>query len=102
VSDLAWNLTLDSNPAARNLPAAVRLAELACELTGHQRPEALGALAAACGESGQPERARSLAIAAIRIADATSQRPVAAELRSRLQKYVVGVPSTATSEPGNQ
>jgi tetratricopeptide (TPR) repeat protein len=54
---LAWIVSTDANPAFRNGPEAVKMAERACELTGRNDPVKLKTLAAAYAETGRFEAA---------------------------------------------
>ena len=58
---LAWCLAVAPEPARRDGPRAVALAEEACRLTRRRDPEALDALAAAYAETGRFDRAASAA-----------------------------------------
>ena len=51
--NLAWLLATSPDSAVRNGTDAVRFAEQACRLTGYQRPQMIGALAAAYAEAGR-------------------------------------------------
>jgi protein O-mannosyl-transferase len=57
---LSWILATAENPALRNGPEAVRMAERACELTAHQEPQMLKTLAAAYAECGRFDQAVSV------------------------------------------
>lgn len=53
LNNLAWILSTSPDPACRDGTEAVRLAQKACDLTGHKRAEMLGTLAAAYAEAGR-------------------------------------------------
>ena len=53
LNNLAWSLAASPDPALRDGPRAVQLAEHACALTGGQRTALLGTLAAAYAEAGR-------------------------------------------------
>jgi tetratricopeptide (TPR) repeat protein len=71
LNDLAWIRATAPQAELRDGPAAVRLAQRACELTGSRNARFLGTLAAAYAEAGRfaeavatAEKARDLALAA--------------------------------------
>jgi tetratricopeptide (TPR) repeat protein len=53
LADLAWKLATNPSPAGRNGPAAVKLAEQSCALTGYHRRQHMIILAAAYAESAR-------------------------------------------------
>lgn len=53
LNNLAWLLATSPDPALRDGPQAVQLAERACQLTGWQKTICLGTLAAAYAEAGR-------------------------------------------------
>jgi tetratricopeptide (TPR) repeat protein len=70
LAGLAWKLATDLSAAERNGAAAVKLAEQACDLTGHNKPIYLEVLAAGYAEVGRypdairtAERAETLVLA---------------------------------------
>ena len=56
LSNLAWLLATCSEPSARDGAEAVRLAEKACQVTGHKEAQTVGVLAAAYAEAGRFKR----------------------------------------------
>jgi tetratricopeptide (TPR) repeat protein len=87
LNDLAWILATDPNPALRNGPEAVRLAEHACDLTQRQEARFLGTLDACYAEVGRfsdaiatAEKARGLALNA-------GQKPLADAAEGRIKLY---------------
>jgi len=53
LNNLAWVLAASPDPALRNGPEAVEMAERACKLTNNEQPFYLGTLAAAYAEAGR-------------------------------------------------
>jgi Flp pilus assembly protein TadD len=64
----AWALSTSSDNQIRNGPEAVKLAEKAAELTGHQQPAILNTLAAAYAEAGRFDDALTTANQALQLA----------------------------------
>jgi tetratricopeptide (TPR) repeat protein len=81
----AWFLASHPDPARRNGPRAVELAEMACEATGGQDPHLLKTLAAAYAEAGRWDRAEETARAALRLA--AGDRGLVSELEGHLRRY---------------
>ena len=65
---LAWALLIDPDPKKRDGKEALQLASRACELTRHQDPSTLNALAAAYAELGQFAEAIQISDQAIALA----------------------------------
>jgi tetratricopeptide (TPR) repeat protein len=96
LNDLAWILATDPNPALRNGPEAVRLAEHACDLTQRKEARFLGTLDACYAEVGRfsdaiatAERTRDLALSA-------GQKPLAEAAEARIKLYQSGQPFRQT------
>ncbi|MHC5035988.1 MAG: tetratricopeptide repeat protein [Planctomycetota bacterium] len=92
VSDLAWLLATHRNPAMRNGPEAVRLAEHACKFTQYDSPLHLGTLAAALAETGRFDDAIRWTVTAKKKAKAKGQDAVVKELEELLQILRSGQP----------
>jgi len=65
--DLGWILATHNDPQIRDGTQALRLAEKACELTGHKDPRSLEVLAAAYAEVGDFQKAADTVEEAMRI-----------------------------------
>jgi tetratricopeptide (TPR) repeat protein len=96
---LAWVLATSPDDAIRNGPEAVALAERACRLTNRRDALALDALAAACAETGQFERAAGAATEAVSIARSQGAETLALQLAQRLEGYRDGRPFRARPVP---
>jgi tetratricopeptide (TPR) repeat protein len=92
LNDLAWVLSTSSDPALRNGPEAVRLAEHAVALTQSAEPALLGTLAAAQAESGQLDLAVATEQKAIDLAAQQGNEALAESLRQRLALFQSGSP----------
>jgi tetratricopeptide (TPR) repeat protein len=97
LNNLAWILATDADPANRNGKEAVRLAEQACDLTGHREAQMLGTLAAAYAEAGRFPEAVMTATKAASIAEQANQPELAARNRQLLTLYRSG--KTARQTP---
>jgi tetratricopeptide (TPR) repeat protein len=86
LSGLAW-IRATSPPPARNGAEAVRLAERADQLTGHQDASVLDALAAAYASAGAFDRAVTTARAAVAAAGPAGLPELEAEIRTRITLY---------------
>ena len=91
-NNLAWLLATAANPALRNGPKAVELAEKAVIATGRNDPVMLHTLAAAYAEDGQFGKAVAAAKDALEIAEANGITALAESLRSKLALYQAGTP----------
>jgi protein O-mannosyl-transferase len=89
-NDLAWLLATCPEPNLRNVPEAVRLAQLACELTRYTDPMHLDTLGVAHSEAGQFKEAITWTEKAIALATAAGDAALAAQLRPRLTNYQAG------------
>ena len=75
-NNAAWVLATSSSDSVRNPAEAVRLAELVCQRTKQQLPQALDTLAAAYASAGQFEQAVTTAKRAIELARAWTRGEV--------------------------
>jgi tetratricopeptide (TPR) repeat protein len=92
LNGLAWILATDPHAEIRNGSEAVRMAEGACDLTGHQRPVLLMTLAAAYAEAARFSDAVAAAKKAQLLAVAADQRQIAVQCESLLQTLKLGKP----------
>jgi tetratricopeptide (TPR) repeat protein len=92
LNNLAWILAADPDPAIRNGPRAVELAERACDLTQHREALLIGTLAAAYAEAGRFPDAIATAQKAIDLATAAGQPAIATRNRELLELYRAGQP----------
>jgi tetratricopeptide (TPR) repeat protein len=86
LSNLAWLLATSNDQQLRNPQEALRLARQAAELTGYQRYEQLGTLAAAAASAGYFDEAVKWQTRAVELAPASRT----ATLRARLRLYQSG------------
>ncbi|HEY3862633.1 MAG TPA: tetratricopeptide repeat protein [Verrucomicrobiae bacterium] len=94
-NNLAWLLATTRQPALRNGPEAVRLAQRANELTGANNPMFLHTLAAALAEAGRFSEAAETARQALNGAEAQSNSALAARIQSEIYLYQQGIPLSA-------
>jgi tetratricopeptide (TPR) repeat protein len=87
LNNLAWLLAASHEPALRNGPRAVMLAQRACDLTKNETPLFLGTLAAALAEAGRFREAIAAAEHAIARATAIGDTGVAQRNRELLELY---------------
>ncbi len=92
LNNLAWLLAAHPNDALRDGPAAVRLADRACELSEQREPVLLGTLAAAYAEAGRFMEAVKTAEKARDLAAAAGLKDVAAKNAELLELYRSGKP----------
>jgi Flp pilus assembly protein TadD len=92
LSNLAWLLATSPDSAVRNGTDAVRFAEQACHLTGYQRAQMVGALAAAYAEAGRFAEAVVAAQKAVGLARAGGDAQFAAVNEQLLKLYSDGKP----------
>jgi tetratricopeptide (TPR) repeat protein len=86
-NNAAWVLATSSSDSVRNPAEAVRLAELVCQRTKQQLPQALDTLAAAYASAGQFEQAVTTAKRAIELAHNQKQADTARRIEERLKLY---------------
>jgi protein O-mannosyl-transferase len=90
LNDLAWILATQEEPAIRNVPEAIRLAQRACQLTQDKNPGLLATLGVAQSEAGQfPEALRSTE-QALALAAAVDDQQTMTGLRRRLDFFRKG------------
>lgn len=87
LSNLAWLLAAAPDPALRNGPAAVSLAEHACQLTRYQQAQVIGTLADAYAEAGRFDDAVAAAQKAHEVALASGDNHVAARNAQLMELY---------------
>jgi tetratricopeptide (TPR) repeat protein len=92
LSNLAWLLATSPDSAVRNGADAVRFAEQACRLTGHQQAKMLGALAAAYAEAGRSSDAVAATQKAIELARTADDARLVAIYEQLLGLYRAGKP----------
>ena len=94
---LATVLATHPNIRFRNGKEALQLARQANQLTGHQNPLHLDALAAALAETGDFAEAATTQALALRLASATASKEITAEMQKRLLLYQSGKPFRQSS-----
>jgi tetratricopeptide (TPR) repeat protein len=87
LNNLAWILAASPNPALRNGPEAIRLAQRACELSENREPVLLGTLAAAYAEAERFDEAIAAAEKAKTLATENGQKEVAERNDQLLQLF---------------
>ncbi len=92
LSNLAWLLATTSDEKLRDGQEAVRRAERACALTGHNDAQKVAVLAAAYAEAGQFDKAIAMAQKAVELAQAAGNFQFAAMNQQLLQLYASGRP----------
>jgi Flp pilus assembly protein TadD len=90
LNELAWFLATDPHAELRNGEEAVRLAERACELTGHQETRCLGTLDAAYAEAGRFDDALRTAGQTQEMALVKGETGLAAFAAERIELYRAG------------
>lgn len=83
----AWILATHPDETVRDPREAVRLAEQASELTGHQNATVMDTLAAAYAAAGSFDRAVATARKALALASGTETSGLAGDIRERLELY---------------
>jgi spermidine synthase len=84
---LAWRLAVHEQAPFHNPQEAIRLAELACQLTGRQHLKYLDTLGVAYAAASRFKEAQTAAGQALEIATASGQTDIAEKIRRRLQGY---------------
>jgi len=92
LNGLAWILATDLHPEIRNGTEAVRMAEGACDLTGHRQAPLVLTLAAAYAETGKFPEAVAAAQKALELAATAVMPSVAGKCRSLLEAFKSGKP----------
>jgi tetratricopeptide (TPR) repeat protein len=96
LTECAWALSTDPDPALRNGKLAVEYAEHASRLRGGRAPAVLDALAAAYAETGRFPEAVQTARSALGLALQQNNTPMADALRSEIAQYEAGHPMRTT------
>lgn len=91
-NSLAWLLAAGPDPALRDGPKAVELAQQAKEKTGVNNPFVLRTLAAAFAQAGKFEDAKREIGRAIELVRAANRQDLAAEFNRELARYQSGLP----------
>jgi tetratricopeptide (TPR) repeat protein len=89
---ISWVLATAANAQFRNGPEAMRMAERACELTGHKDARKLKTLAAADAEAGQFAQALATVRQAQQMAAAAGQQSLASECRLMEESFARNKP----------
>jgi tetratricopeptide (TPR) repeat protein len=87
LNNLAWLLATYSDPVYRDVPAAIRLAEKACELTNNKGPLLLYTLSMAYAAAGRFSDAQATAKKALNLALATGNHRLAEKVRKQIKLY---------------
>jgi len=87
INNLAWILATASDPMLRNPAEAVRLAEKACELTGHENTAFLVTLTAAYASADRLDDAVSTGEKALKRAIAAGNKNLEKEIRTNLKLF---------------
>jgi len=87
LNNLAWLLTSNPDPKIRNGAEAVKLAEMACQVTSNQQPLFLGTLAAAYAEVSRFDDAINTAEKAQTLANQVGLQQVATRNKELLELY---------------
>ncbi len=90
LNSLAWVYATNENTKLRNGPAAVQLAQRACELTGYKNPNILDTLAAAYAEADSFSDAVRTAEKALDIAVLSGQKELVEKIQHCLGLYKAG------------
>ena len=90
MNNLAWILATATDPMLRDPAEAIRLAEKACDLTGHKNTVFLNTLAVAYFYANKFDDAVSTAEKALELAEATGNENLAQEIRGRLELFKKG------------
>jgi tetratricopeptide (TPR) repeat protein len=85
LNDLAWILACSSDPEVQNPAEAIRLAEKACEQTGHKIPETLATLTSAYIAANRIEDALRTAQKALDLARAQKKEALAQQLQKLME-----------------
>jgi Flp pilus assembly protein TadD len=90
LNNLAWLLATNPDPALRDGPRAVQLAERACQLTDYRQTLVVGTLAAAYAEAGRWPEAVATAEKACALAEAAGQQNLLERNQELLKLYRAG------------
>jgi tetratricopeptide (TPR) repeat protein len=89
---LAWICLTSQDPKFRNLPKAMELALLACQVTGYKDPECLSTLGGAYAAAGHPKEAGTVLQQALRLASAVGKKELVDRIRNQLELIQTGKP----------
>jgi spermidine synthase len=92
LNSLAWVLATTEDASLHNPVEALKLAERACALTEHGRPELLDTLAAAYAAMGRFSEAAETAERAMTLAERAGNADLARQIQDRLRLYRSGRP----------
>jgi len=87
LNGLAWILATSPDEGVRRPDEATRLARHAAELTQRRDPAVLDTLAAALAATGQFDRAKKTAQAALDLANSAGNLEIAQQIELRLEGY---------------
>jgi len=91
-NNLAWLMATVEDQKLRNPTEAVRLAERACELTDHNRPEMLDTLVAAYASAGRSAEAVETAEKAKKLAPTSTQEKPSVDIEKHPELYKLDRP----------
>jgi tetratricopeptide (TPR) repeat protein len=92
MNNLAWILATHKDAKFYNPKESLRLAQRACELTGHKKPVLLDTLSVAYAAAGKYSEAIEAAEKAIGLAVSTGQKELAEDIQRHLELYQKGLP----------
>ncbi len=87
LNELAWVLATDEKAQVPNSSEAIRLAELACQLTNYKNPEMLNTLATAYATAKQFEQAVTTAGRALELASQKGNDKLVRHIRKKIKIY---------------
>ncbi len=87
LNGIAWMIATQEKVPAPQAKEAVRFAEKAAQLTGHQHPQVLDTLAATQAAAGKFDDALATARQALKLAEAAGSKDLSRELRGRVGLY---------------
>jgi tetratricopeptide (TPR) repeat protein len=90
LNNLAWLLATAGNTSAQDADKAIKLAQRACELTGHKDAGLLDTLAAAYAAGGRFDDAVTTASQAVDAVKATDKELNVSEIQERIKLYQTG------------
>jgi len=96
MNDLAWFLAAGKETTIRNPDRAIRLAQRACALTNHKKPELLDTLAVSYAAAGTFSKAIETAHEALELCRSSEQKTLKEEIKKRLVLYEAGKPYIET------
>jgi len=99
MNNLAWIRATSEDPRVRDGSEAVRLAQRACQLTGHREVNTLDTLAAAYAEAGRFAEAVQTARQALDLATQEKTLDLAESIQARIRLYEAGKPFRESPSP---